>query len=170
MGSRQQLLNVTTATTRERAQRRRARRIPQPQARRAAGTNRGDGWWHVTPIWYLWEDGRFYHTLGNSRGHLKNIRRDDHVTLCVDVDPRVDDPTLAPRAVMCFGHAELVDDEATCALDHGEDGDALPRAASHPSSTRRSGSRDEPPSSPRRSAGWPGIRARAASPKTALVP
>jgi hypothetical protein len=28
------------------------------------GTNRGDGWWHITPIWYVWEDGRFRHTLG----------------------------------------------------------------------------------------------------------
>ena len=34
------------------------------------GTNRGDGWWHVTPIWYVWENGCFYLSLGNSRRHL----------------------------------------------------------------------------------------------------
>ena len=32
------------------------------------GTNRGDGWWHVTPIWYVWEDGCFRHTLGAGVG------------------------------------------------------------------------------------------------------
>ena len=51
------------------------------------GSNRGDGWWHVTPIWYLWEDGRFFHTLGAGRRHLRNFRADEHATLCVDRTP-----------------------------------------------------------------------------------
>src|SRR5215510_16502203 len=73
------------------------------------GTHRADGWWHVTPIWYLWEHGRFDHTLGNSRRHLKNLRRDPHATLCVDVDPRlVEGLQAGTRAVVCFGLAELV--------------------------------------------------------------
>lgn len=59
----------------------------------------------------MWEGGRFYLSLGNSRRHLRNLRRDPHVTLCVDVDPRVDDLTKAPRSVVCFGLAELVEDE-----------------------------------------------------------
>jgi nitroimidazol reductase NimA-like FMN-containing flavoprotein (pyridoxamine 5'-phosphate oxidase superfamily) len=75
------------------------------------GTNRGDGWWHITPIWYVWESGRFYLSLGRSRLHLKNLRRDPHVTLCVDVDPRLTDLTKAPRSVVCFGLATLVEDE-----------------------------------------------------------
>ena len=74
-------------------------------------TNLADGWWHVTPIWYLWRDGRFQLTLGNSRRHLRNLRQDPHVTLCVDVDPRMEDLTQAPRSVVCFGLAELVQDE-----------------------------------------------------------
>jgi len=75
------------------------------------GTHREDGWWHVTPIWYLWEHGRFYHTLGNSRRHLKNLRRDPRATLCVDVDPRLAEGLQAgTRAVVCFGLAELVAD------------------------------------------------------------
>jgi nitroimidazol reductase NimA-like FMN-containing flavoprotein (pyridoxamine 5'-phosphate oxidase superfamily) len=75
------------------------------------GTHRADGWWHVTPIWYLWEHGRFYHTLGNSRRHLKNLRRDPHATLCVDIDPRLAEGLQAgTRAVVCFGLAELVED------------------------------------------------------------
>ena len=33
--------------------------------------------------------------------------------MCVDVDPRVEDPTKTPRSVVCFGLAELVEDEQT---------------------------------------------------------
>ena len=76
-------------------------------------TQRADGWPHVTPIWYVWEDGRFLLTLGNSRRHLRNMAADPHVTLCVDDDPRVTDTSKAPRAVVCFGLATLVEDEQT---------------------------------------------------------
>ena len=55
---------------------------------------------------------RVYLSLGNTRRHLKNLRRDPHVTLCVDVDPRLDHPSQAPRSVVCFGRAELLEDEA----------------------------------------------------------
>ena len=71
-----------------------------------------DGWPHVTPIWYVWEDGRFLLSLGKSRRHLRNIAGDPHVTLCVDEDPRTTDLTKSPRAVVCFGMATLVEDEA----------------------------------------------------------
>jgi hypothetical protein len=74
-------------------------------------SNRGDGWSHVTPIWYVWEDGKFLLSLGKSRRHLRNIARDAHVTLCVDEDPRVTDLTKSPRAVVCYGLAKLVEDE-----------------------------------------------------------
>jgi nitroimidazol reductase NimA-like FMN-containing flavoprotein (pyridoxamine 5'-phosphate oxidase superfamily) len=76
------------------------------------GTNRGDGWWHITPIWYAWRDGRFLHTLGAGRRHLKNMRKDHHVTLCIDQDPRLSEGLQAgARAVVCFGTAELSTDE-----------------------------------------------------------
>lgn len=75
-------------------------------------TNRGDGWWHVTPIWYLWDGGRFYHTLGAGRRHLRNLRADPHATLCVDEDPRLAEGLQAgARAAVCFGTAELSTDE-----------------------------------------------------------
>src|SRR5580765_2561794 len=38
-------------------------------------SQREDGWPHVTPIWYVWDDGRFVLTLGKSRRHLVNIAR-----------------------------------------------------------------------------------------------
>lgn len=76
-------------------------------------TNRGDGWWHVTPIWYLWEDGRFHHTLGAGRRHLRNLRTDPHATLCVDEDPRLTEGLEAgARSVVCFATAALSTDEA----------------------------------------------------------
>ena len=74
-------------------------------------TNRDDGWAHVTPIWYVWEEGRFVLSLGKSRRHLRNIAADPHVTMCVDDDPRMTDLTKAPRSVVCFGKATLVEDE-----------------------------------------------------------
>lgn len=74
-------------------------------------TNREDGWAHVTPIWYVWENGRFLLTLGKSRRHLRNIARDPHVTLCIDEDPRTTDLSKSPCAVVCFGLATLVEEE-----------------------------------------------------------
>jgi PPOX class probable F420-dependent enzyme len=74
-------------------------------------TQREDGWSHVTPIWYVWDGGRFVLSLGKSRRHLRNIARDPHVTLCVDEDPRTTDLTKSPRAVVCYGLARNVEDE-----------------------------------------------------------
>ena len=76
-------------------------------------TMREDGWPHVTPIWYVWDDGRFVLSLGRSRRHLANIARDPKVTLCVDEDPRTTDLTRSPQAVVCFGLATLAHDDAT---------------------------------------------------------
>jgi PPOX class probable F420-dependent enzyme len=76
-------------------------------------TNRADGWWHVTPIWYLWEEGRFLLTLGSGRRHLRNLRRDAHVTMCVDEDPRLTEGLDAgARSVVCFATAELSTDDS----------------------------------------------------------
>jgi nitroimidazol reductase NimA-like FMN-containing flavoprotein (pyridoxamine 5'-phosphate oxidase superfamily) len=76
------------------------------------GTNRGDGWWHITPIWYVWGDGCFRHTLGAGRRHLRNLRRDPHATICVDQDPRlVEGLDAGARAAIGFGLADLSTDE-----------------------------------------------------------
>ena len=71
-------------------------------------TNRSDGWWHLTPIWYRWDGERFHHTLGAGRRHLRNLGSDPHVTVCVDEDPRLTEGLGAgARSVVCFGLAEL---------------------------------------------------------------
>jgi PPOX class probable F420-dependent enzyme len=109
---REELLDLTTATKRNALTPEEREEFLLRKLVGRLATQRSDGWPHVTPIWYVWEDGCFRLSLGNSRRHLANIRHDPHVTMCVDVDPRVDDPTLTPRSVVCFGTAELVEDEA----------------------------------------------------------
>lgn len=106
----QTLLNRTTAT-RENAltEAERDAFLTELRVGRLA-SNRTDGWPHVTPIWYVWEDGRFILSLGKSRRHLRNIAADPHVTLCVDEDPRTTDLSKSPRSVVCFGLAKLVEE------------------------------------------------------------
>lgn len=113
MGSRAELLDLTTATRRNALTDEEREEFLSRKLVGRLATQRPDGWAHVTPIWYLWEEGRFLLSLGNSRRHLANLRADPHVTMCVDVDPRVDDPTRPPRSVVCFGLAELVEDQPT---------------------------------------------------------
>ncbi|MFC9472689.1 pyridoxamine 5'-phosphate oxidase family protein [Nocardia sp. NPDC056952] len=44
------------------------------------------GYPHVTPIWFLWEDGRFYLTSYPGRPHLGRIMRNPKVGLVIDVE------------------------------------------------------------------------------------
>ena len=105
------LMNLTTAT-KENAltDEERSDFLAEKRVGRLA-SNREDGWAHVTPIWYVWENGRFLLSLGKSRRHLRNIAADPHVTMCVDDDPRITDLTRSPRSVVCFGVATLVEEE-----------------------------------------------------------
>ena len=109
MGDRSELLDLTTATKRNALTPEEREEFLSRKLVARMATQRGDGWPHVTPIWYVWEGGRFLLSLGNSRRHLANLRRDSHVTMCVDIDARVDDPAKTPRSVVCFGLAELIE-------------------------------------------------------------
>jgi PPOX class probable F420-dependent enzyme len=53
-------------------------------------TFRADGLIHLTPVWFTWERPSVYFVLGESRRHLKNLRRDPRATLLVDVDRRAE--------------------------------------------------------------------------------
>ena len=113
MSGRAELLDLTTATKRNALTPEEREEFLSRKLVARLATQREDGWPHVTPIWYVWEGGQFHLSLGNSRRHLANLRRDPHATMCVDIDPRVEDPTKTPRSVVCFGLAELVEDEGT---------------------------------------------------------
>jgi PPOX class probable F420-dependent enzyme len=71
-------------------------------------TLREDGTPHLTPVWFVYERGIFYFTLGQRRRHLRNLRRDPRATLLVDVDERVRDGAGGDvRAVMIRGTATI---------------------------------------------------------------
>ena len=59
-------------------------------------TQRADGYPHLTPIWFVWEDGKFFHTLGADRVHLTNLARDPRMSLVIDEDYRLE--TASRRA------------------------------------------------------------------------
>lgn len=67
-------------------------------------TNRRSGYPLLTPMWYLYEDGRFYVTTNRRTAKARNILRDPKVSLCID--------TKQPpyKAVLVGGTADLRDD------------------------------------------------------------
>ena len=76
-------------------------------------TQRADGYPHLTPIWFLWENGKFWHTLGAGRVHLTNLARDPRMSLVIDEDYRLADGLAAgARSVTVRGDAVLSQDPA----------------------------------------------------------
>ncbi len=70
------------------------------------GTNRRDGPPQLSPVWYLYEDGRFYISVLVTSAKYRNLRRDPRISLCVDGGH----PDA--RAVMIHGGAELIEAES----------------------------------------------------------
>jgi PPOX class probable F420-dependent enzyme len=71
-------------------------------------THRADGYPHLTPIWFVWEDARFHHTLGANRVHLTNLARDPRMSLVIDEDYRLEQGLAAgARSVTVRGDAVL---------------------------------------------------------------
>jgi PPOX class probable F420-dependent enzyme len=74
------------------------------------GTVNGDGWPHVTPVWYVWESGCALIILGENRRHLRNLQRDPRVTLCVDEDYRIAGGFSAGARAVVIRATAAVDD------------------------------------------------------------
>lgn len=70
------------------------------------GTNRRDGPPQLSPVWYLYEEGRFYIGMLVASAKYRNLRRDPRISLCVDGGH----PDA--RAVMVHGSAELIEAES----------------------------------------------------------
>jgi PPOX class probable F420-dependent enzyme len=56
----------------------------------------------TAPIWFVWEDGRFWFTPRQHSEWLANIRRDPRVALCID------EHVMPYRKVVVRGTAEIV--------------------------------------------------------------
>jgi PPOX class probable F420-dependent enzyme len=76
-------------------------------------TQRADGYPHLTPIWFVWEGGKFHHTLGANRVHLTNLARDPRMSLVIDEDYRLEHGLGAgARSITVRGDAVLSQDPA----------------------------------------------------------
>jgi len=65
------------------------------------GTNRMNGPPQLTPVWYLYEDGKIYISMFVKSAKYRNLRRDPRIGVCIDGD----NPDA--RAVMFYGTVEL---------------------------------------------------------------
>ncbi len=68
-----------------------------------AGTNRRDGAPQLSPVWYLYEDGRIYIGVRVASAKYRNLQRDPRIGLCIDGGHP------DSRAVMIYGRAELIE-------------------------------------------------------------
>jgi len=66
------------------------------------GTNRVNGAPQLTPVWYLYENGRIYVSMSVNSAKYRNLRRDPRIGICISgVHPDA-------RAVMIYGTVDLV--------------------------------------------------------------
>lgn len=67
-------------------------------------TNRADGPPQITPVWYLFEDGRLYITVRTASAKYGNLKRDPRISVCIDgCHPDT-------RYVAISGTAELIEE------------------------------------------------------------
>ena len=55
-----------------------------PPRHAIVATNRADGPPQVTPVWYLYDEGKLYISAGAGTVKVQKLRRDPRVTICVD--------------------------------------------------------------------------------------
>jgi len=70
------------------------------------GTNRVNGPPQLTPVWYLYENGRLYVSVFVESAKYRNLRRDPRISLCIAGEH----PDA--RAVMVYGTVELIQEDS----------------------------------------------------------
>jgi nitroimidazol reductase NimA-like FMN-containing flavoprotein (pyridoxamine 5'-phosphate oxidase superfamily) len=70
------------------------------------------GFPHVTPLWFIWEDGAFYMTSVADRPHLRRLVANPRAGLGIDVEGSERADGQRPnRQVRAVGNAELFPDQ-----------------------------------------------------------
>jgi PPOX class probable F420-dependent enzyme len=80
--------------------------LTTPNRHAIVGTNRLDGAPQLSPVWYVYENGRMYISVPDGSVKHQNLKRDPRVAICVD-GGRQD-----VRAVMLYGAVEIKDRNA----------------------------------------------------------
>ncbi|WP_267899330.1 pyridoxamine 5'-phosphate oxidase family protein [Nocardia stercoris] len=71
----------------------------------------GDGFPHVTPIWFLWDNGRFLLTSYAGRPHLRRAAENSRVGLVIDVEqPLRADGERPNKQIRVIGDATVAED------------------------------------------------------------
>ncbi len=67
------------------------------------GTNRADGPPQLSPVWYVYQDGHFYISVGEGSAKHRNLARDPRISVCVD--------GCYPdyRTIIVYGTAQVVE-------------------------------------------------------------
>jgi PPOX class probable F420-dependent enzyme len=66
------------------------------------GTLDASGFPHLTPVWFLYEDNRFFVSTTETAAKTRHVERDDRVGIVVD------DPAMPYRVVVVKGRARIV--------------------------------------------------------------
>ena len=74
-------------------------------------TNRIDGPPQISPVWYLYEDGRIYIVILVESTKYRNHRRDPRISICIDAGH----PDA--RAITVYGSIEHVEDDTPSGND-----------------------------------------------------
>lgn len=76
------------------------------------GTSNADGSPHLTPIWFLYEDGRIYLPTGSGSRKVRNVRARPAVSVLIDQRQ-----PACHRWASAAGTAEILDGEAAAAIN-----------------------------------------------------